>query len=166
MGIIDLFIGFVTIYFSVYNFPPFYEFEWRDNLLKLFIIDGQNFRTLYYLDLIQNSYDVPDKIFPRGISGIEKIISLITDTKAEKINKIQQDENLIKFEYGLNPSSLVYMLMVKKDLISSNHLLRLIRKQFESFYKDILTNLDELNEDQNQLFLSFNIIMDNILQKG
>ncbi|MHA1106043.1 MAG: hypothetical protein ACTSPN_10045 [Promethearchaeota archaeon] len=168
-GVLILFIGFLIMYFSVYNFPPFYEFEWRENLYKLFIINHKNYTTLYSLDLTQKSQfksENIDRIFSKGISGIEKIITLITNSKVDKINKIQQDEYLILFEYGLDPSSLIYIFIVKEDLFSSIHLLRSVRKHFESFFREILLNLDDLYENQEQIFLSFNNIMDIILQKG
>ena len=168
-GVLVLFIGFLIMYFSVYNFPPFYEFEWRENLIKLFIFNSNDFKTLYLLDLVQNSRsnnhsENINEIFSKGISGIEKIITLITDTKTERINKIQQDDFLIMFEYGNVPLSLIYVFIVKKDLISSKHLLKIVRIRFESFFKEILLNLDNIDEDQEKLFNNFNNIMEKILQ--
>lgn len=167
-GVIDLFIGFLIMYFSVYNFPPFYEFEWRENLIKLFIINHENYKTLYSSDIVQDPHfksENIDRIFSKGISGIEKIITLITNSKTEKINKIQQDDYLIIFEYGLNPSSLIYIFIVRKDLFSSIHLLRSVKMHFESFFREILLNLDDLDEVQEKIFLSFDELMDKILQK-
>ncbi len=164
-GVLVLFIGFLIMYFSVYNFPPFYEFEWRENLIKLFIINSNDYKTLYHLDLVQNSHSENiDRIFSKGISGIEKIITLITDTKTERINKIQQDDFLIIFEHGKVPLPLFYVLIVKKDLISSKHLLRIVRIRFESLFKEILLNLDDIKEDQEKIFINFNTIMEEILQ--
>jgi hypothetical protein len=117
------------------------------------------------LDLVKNSHSENiDRIFSKGISGIEKIITLITDTKTERINKIQQDDFLIMFEYGKVPLPLFYVLIVKNDLISSKHLLKIVRIRFESFFKEILLNLDDLEEDQEKIFISFNTIMEEILQ--
>ena len=168
-GILILLMGFLIIYFSVYNFPPFYEFEWRENLIKLFIFNPKDFKSLYHLDLVQNSHtnnyaENIDRLFSKGISGIEKLITTITNTKTERIDKIQQDDFLIMFEYGTVPISLIYVLIVKKDLISSNHLLKIIRIRFESFFKEILLNLDKIEEDQEKIFISFNNIMENILR--
>ncbi len=168
-GVLVLFIGFLIIYFSVYNFPPFYEFEWRENLIKLFIFNSKDFNTLYHLDLVKNTHSNNQSeningIFSKGISGIEKIITLITDTKTERINKIQQDDFLIMFEYGNVHLSLIYVFIVKKDLISSKHLLKIVRIRFESFFKEILLNLDNIDEDQEKIFISFNNIMEKILQ--
>jgi len=173
-GVGVLFIGFIIMYFSIYNFPPFYEFEWRENLFKLYIINQRDYSLLYHYNFIQefeknqetyqNLSNNRDLIFSRGIIGIESIITIITGIKNEKINKIKHGDYHIFLEYGANPSNITYVLVVKKDLISAHHLLKIIRTQFEVFYKEILLNLDNLKQEQKQLFESFEIIINRILQ--
>lgn len=168
-GVFILFIGFLIVYFSVYDFPPFYEFEWRENLIKLFIFNPNNYKTLYLLDIVQkinpnNNLENINGVFSKGISGIEKVITLITNTKIERIKKIQQDDFLMMFDYSSPPLSLIYVLIVKKDLISSTHILKVVKMQFESLFKEILMNLGKIKEDQENLFISFNNIMEKILQ--
>ena len=172
-GICELLIGFIIISLSVYNFPPFYEFEWRNNLLKLFIINQQNKRCLYSYDFIekfekkgtkgQNHPNNFDRLFSKGILGIDTIITTITGTKDKRINKIKKGDFHIFLEYGLQPSPITFVLVVKIDLISTHHLLKSIKSRFESFFKQILLNLDNLNEEHEQLFRSFDIIMNQIL---
>lgn len=174
-GICELLIGFIIISLSVYNFPPFYEFEWRNNLIKLFIINQKNKRCLYSYDFIgkfekkskkgQNHPNNFDRLFSKGILGIETIITTITGTKDKRINKIKKGDFHIFLEYGPQPSSITFVLVVKIDLISTHHLLKSIKSRFESFFKEILINLDNLNEEHEQLFRSFNIIMNQILQQ-
>ncbi|MFX1311498.1 MAG: hypothetical protein ACFFHD_02655 [Promethearchaeota archaeon] len=174
-GVGILFIGFIIIYFSIYNFPPFYEFEWRENLFKLFIINQRDYSSLYHYNFIQefdkkeesyqNLSNNIDLIFPRGIIGIENIITVITGIKNEKINLIKHGDFHIFLEYGVNPSNITYVLVVKKDLISAHHLLKTVRTKFENFYKEILLNLDILKREQRQLFESFDVIINKILQQ-
>jgi hypothetical protein len=167
IGILILLIGFLIIYFSVYNFPPFYEFEWRENLIRLYIFDSNNFKTLFHMNLVHESHlntKNIDRIFSKGISGIEIIINLITGSKTEKINKIQQDDFIIIFEYGNEPLTLIYVLIVKNDLVSSKHILKTIRVKFESFFKEILMNIEDIEKDQQTIFVSFENIMENILR--
>ncbi len=174
-GISELLIGFIIMSFSVYNFPPFYEFEWRENLSKLFIINQQNKSCLYSCNFIEQTNDYKDsnqsylynkdKFFPRGIMGIEYIITIITDTKNERINKINQGDYYIFLEYGVNQAYITYLLVVKKDLISAHHLLKSIRTQFESFFKEILLNLNNLKGQQEKIFGSFDFIMTKIIQQ-
>lgn len=166
-GVGVLFMGFIIMYFSIYNFPPFYEFEWRENLFKLYIINQQNYSCLYHYDFAlefdKNHSNNRDFLFSRGIIGIESIITLVTGIKNEKINKIKQGGLHIFLEYGENPSSITYILVVKRDLISAHHLLKTVRNKFEAFYKEILLNLDNLKQEQEQLFESFDTIINRIL---
>ena len=174
-GVSILLIGFIIMSFSIYNFPPFYEFEWRENFIKLLIVNQRNYSCLYNYNFVQkfdknkklnqNHSHNSDALFSRGIIGIESIITIITGIRNEKINKIKKDNILIFLEYGTNPSYITYVLVVKKDLISSQHFLKTIRIQFESFFEEILLNLDSLKEEQERLFGSFNIIMNRILQQ-
>jgi hypothetical protein len=171
IGVLNLMVGFFIIYLSVYNFPPFYEFEWRENLIKLLIINPKNYETLYLMDLVQKHQDHryaedANRIFSKGVSGIEKVITLITNTKTERINKIQQDDFLIIFEYANAPVALIYILIVKKDLTSSKHLLKIIQTRFELLYKEILLNLESIKGDQKEIFFGFNDIMKVILEGG
>jgi hypothetical protein len=171
IGVLFLMIGFFIIYLSVYNFPPFYEFEWRENLIKLFIINPKNNQALYIMDLVQeipshNHATKINRIFPKGVSGIEKITALITNTRAERINKIKQDDYLMIFEYTYEPISLIYILIVKNDLTSSKHILNTIKTRFELLYKEILINFENIKGDQIEIFISFNNIMNKILEGG
>lgn len=173
-GICELLIGFIIISLSVHNFPPFYEFEWRNNLIKLFIINQQNKNLLYSYDFIekfemknkknQNQPNNFDELFSKGILGVETIITTITGTKDKRINKIKKGNFHIFLDYGPQPFSITFVLVVKIDLISTHHLLKSIKSRFESFFKQILLNLDTLNEEHEQLFRSFDITMNQILQ--
>ncbi len=175
IGVGELLIGFIIICFSVYNFPPFYEFEWRKNLLKLFIINEQTNSCLFSYDFIeifnadsiksQKRLNQYDKFFTKGILGIESVIKTITGTKNEKINKINQEGGHIFLEYGTSPPNILYILVVEKDLISTLHLLKSIRLKFETFFKEILLDLEHLMEEQEKIFSSFDKIINQILQE-
>ncbi len=174
IGVGELLIGFIIISLSVHNFPPFYEFEWRENIIKLLIINQQTKSCLYSYNFIEklekkivtnkNHLGNYDKVFSKGILGIDTIIATITGTKDQRINKIRQGDFHIFLEDGSNPSDITYVLIVKKDLISSYHLLKSIRIRFESFFKEILSNLNDLKEEHFQLFESFDINLNQILQ--
>lgn len=173
-GVCELLIGFIIISLSVHNFPPFYEFEWRNNLIKLFIINQLNKNCLYSYDFVEkfekkskknkNNPNHFDELFSKGILGIDTIITTITGTKEKRINKIKKGDFHIFLDYGLQPFSIAFVLVVKIDLISTHHLLKSIKSRFESFFKEILLNLDKLNVEYEQLFRSFDIIMNQILQ--
>lgn len=176
IGVAFLFSGLLILFISAYDFPEFYELEWRDNLSKLFILS--NNECLYYSDLskfiknintFDNRYDTSklnshDKLFSNSLVGIEKVISTITGSKKDKINKIRQEDSYILLEYGKN-QELIYALFVKKDLGSIQHLLSSIKDRFESFYGEILQNLENLKGNKELLFGSFDSILYKVLKQ-
>ncbi|MFX1452693.1 MAG: hypothetical protein ACFFCM_17780 [Promethearchaeota archaeon] len=178
VGVGILLTGFIILFFSANDFPPFYEFEWKENLLKLFIINQKDNSPLYYCNLlevieqIKSSTEIhseitksyQDALFSGGIAGIESIIAALTDTKNEKISKIKHEDALILLEYGTEPLNITYALSVKKDIASHRHFLRGIKRNFESLFRGFLDNLDKLKEKKEQFFNGFNIIIENLLK--
>jgi len=107
-----------------------------------------------------------EDIFSGGLVGIDSIISTITNTEDEKINKIKQGNSLILLEHGSGfTSQLDYVLIVRQEQRSFRMFLNTLRNQFESFYKEILLNLNELEGTPDLLFLSFDIIIENIVHQ-
>ncbi|NVM03659.1 MAG: hypothetical protein HWN67_15115 [Candidatus Helarchaeota archaeon] len=178
VGVAILLTGFIIMFFSANDFPPFYEFEWKENLLKLFIINQKDNRGLFYCDLsevigqIRSPKEIEsdltkslrEKLLTGGIMGIESIIARITDTKNEKINKIKHEDSMLLLDYGIKPLNITYALSVKKDIASHRHFLNVIKTNFESFYREILLNLDNLKEKQEQFFSGFNTEIDRLLK--
>jgi hypothetical protein len=169
IGIAFLLSGFIIIFFSAVNFPPFYEFEWRDNLSRLYIINGDNNQYLYYYDFTKNPRKGTierrrDRLFSGGIIGIDTIISNITDTRDQKLGIIKHDNSYVLLEYGTRPFNIIFALMIKKELTSIQHLLKRIKNQFESFYREILLNLNSIKGNQALLFGSFDVILKGIIQ--
>ena len=179
IGVALLTIGFLIIFSAVYDFPPFYEFEWKSNLLKLFIINQKTKSCLFYYNFSEyfsqnnnisekkseTNQSELDTLFSGGIIGIEEMISMITGTEKEKINKIEQSDSFIFLEYGTNPAYLNYVLLVRKDLNSYGPFLNFVKSQFESFFREILLNLDDLKGNQELLFGSFNIIIKSMIKQ-
>ena len=171
--------GFIIIFISAYDFPPFYEFEWKDALLKFFVFNQNDYSIIYYCNLeeISKLLDAPlelrieysktsgDRIFSGGISGIETVVNSITDSKGEKINRIQQEDSLILLEYGTDPSFVTYALLIKKDMKSIYHFLKSLKRVFEVLFKEILLNLDDLKENKDLIFGSFDSIIKDFLRK-
>lgn len=178
-GVAILLSGFITIFISAIDFPPFYEFEWKDNLLKIFVVNEQNNTCLYYNNIAENYKKLKagnettgdsvksyrEHLFSGGISGIETIISTITDTKGDKINRIQQENSLILLEYGTAASFITYALIVKKDMKSIHHLLNSLKNVFELLFKEVLLNLDNVGNNYELIFGSFDIFIQDFLRK-
>lgn len=178
MGVSILLTGFIILFFSANDFPPFYEFEWKDNLLKLFIINQKDNKGLFFCDLTElieknssgneiedhSTKSLKEKLLTGGIMGIESIITQITDTKNEKISKIKHEDSILLLEYGLKPFNITYALSVKKDIASHRYFLKSIKSNFESYYKEILLNLDDLKEKQEQFFIGFTTVIESLLK--
>lgn len=178
-GITILLLGFIIISFSVYDFPPFYEFEWRENIIQLFIINQKTGEHIYFHDFTEifaQGYKETDskneltpddiaKLYSGGIIGIESVITQITNTKDERINKIEQKDTVILLTYSSVIPYITYALIIRKDLLSLGHLLDSIKQQFEAFYREILLNLENLKGDQKLLFKSFDVILRGILNQ-
>ncbi len=168
IGFTLVFVGFILTLVGLYTFPAFYGFKWEGNILKLFIINEKNNVCLYSHDFskIKSEHTQKDyeQLFSVGIIGIDIVLSAITNTRGEKINKIKQADSLILLEYSSGISSqIIYALVVKKDLKSNIYFLKSIKSQFESFYKEILRELDSLKGSEEQLFGSFDVIIEDLL---
>jgi hypothetical protein len=175
IGVALLSGGFIIIFISAFDFPPFYEFEYKAALMKFFVINRQTNICLYYGNLeemvaqleapLTRREEVPqsasDILFSGGIVGIGTIIDALTDTKGESIKRIQQGDSMILLEPGGILPSLTYALVVKKEMKSITHFLQALKKVFEIVFKEVLGNLDSFKENQELLFRSFeNYIID------
>jgi hypothetical protein len=174
-GVSELLIGFIIMAFSVYQFPPFYEFEWRESLQKLFVIDTDNRECLFYHNfqdteepktISENLDGNINLLFPKGIVGIENLLSTITDTQSVRIEKIKKKNSYIFLEHGKKFENLTFVLLLERDLKSANYFVKVIRNRFESFFKEILMNFEDIKVDQNRIFSSFDQILEIILKLG
>jgi hypothetical protein len=173
-----LMLGIFIFFIAVYYFPPFYEFKWKVNLIKLFIINQKNNHCLYNYDIYtylseklaapelrrEKSSEHIDKLFSGGILGIDSIISAITDTKDTHIDKIKHGEALILLDYGETPNYITYALLVKEDMDSIRYFLNTLKTQFESFYRELLKEIDFYEGKEELLFSSFDIIINNEIE--
>ncbi len=172
IGIALLLTGFVIMFVAANDFPAFLEFDWALNLRKFFIIDRNSNTFLYTHNFEKIPEDgeratMRDEIFSGGIAGLEQLIASVTGGEREEITRIDQEDSIILLEYGKVGISIIYALVVKKDLVSLRYFLQKLKEHFESFYKNILTTLEALRvgEGQERLFLSFGRIVKR-LQEG
>jgi hypothetical protein len=166
--LILLIIGFIIALMGLFTFPSLYGYKWDKNILKLFIINQEDNKCLYSYDFVERKSDTNqkdyEKIFSVGIVGIDMILSEITNTKRETMNKIKQSDSLILLEYGSGiVSQIIYVLVVKKDRKSNRIFLKSIKNNFESFYREILKELKYLKGSEEQLFGSFDIIIKDMI---
>ena len=176
---IFIFLGLLIIFFGVFKIPIFLEFHWREKLLSFFIIDSINLKIIYSFDFNtqKENIDFSSKnnidykklniLFPRGIIGIQDIISFIPDKQVNnKIQKIKKGEFLVHLRYSDKEfSSLIYCLVINKEMRSIDYFFKILQKRFESFYKYILVDLAQIEiNEMDKLFLSFDKIIKEILK--
>ena len=162
--------GLMIIFLGVFKFPAFLEFGWKQSLLHLSIINRNNYKVIYSFDFTEatNKSENQIKKFPKieesklilssGIIGIDNIISGIADSNSEHIDTIKQEDFLILLNYGDQPlSSIIFCLIVSKDMKSFRYFLKTIKNEFQQIYKNILINLNELKDVEDKLFLGFDV---------
>ncbi len=173
LSVSSMFIGLVFIYVALFNFPPILEFKWKESLLKLIVFNQENYSVLFTREFsIEDAHagelvkESSDQLFTGGISGIDSIISSVTNTEGAKIKKIKHGSSFILLEYSSKYENIpiTFALVVKEDLNSIRYFLFSLKEQFESFYKEILLNYAEIEGNVQQLFGSFDIILNNLME--
>ena len=167
--IVTLIGGQTIILFGIYEFPAFLEFDWKKSLIKMYIINHKDYSELYSYEFI-NIPDEPgtahssiEKIFTRGLVGIDQIVSSITHTEDKRIKKIKQDDVHILLDYGQEPIPLIYALVVFNEMNSIKYFLRRVATKFDKFFKHILLDLNAIKGKEEQIFSTFNEKMIKIL---
>ncbi len=163
-----IFIGLLFVIFGLFQFPVFLEFEWKENLLAFFVIESKSNKLLYSFDFSscnihkdkskEQSYIDEEKelFFSKGLSGIESVTSFITNSEAGKIGKIKQGNLLIQLIYGEEPvKSILYVLLVKKEMNSSTYFLKDLMNHFLTLYKSVLRNFEAISGSEEGIFSHF-----------
>jgi len=163
----------LIIFIAIYKFPAFLEFEWRENLIKLFILDQKRLSILYSYNFIKNDEIVNnsdeffnrDRLLTKGIIGIDDIIGSIRGIKTHKLEVIQHGNFLLLLRSGdIEYKSLTFALLIKKEMNSMRYFLTQIKKQFQGFYRDIFAEYELLNGEQVEMFGSFDLILKDLLK--
>nr|MDO8118738.1 hypothetical protein [Candidatus Sigynarchaeota archaeon] len=162
--------GFLVMFWAANDFPPFYEFDYKLNLEKLFVISEKDQSIIYEHDFSHEKEEgrdeARDQLFSGAITGIEEMLSAVTEGSGhegkKRLSKIDQKGSFIFLEYGDHGGlPLIYALVVKKDFSSMSALLKTVRLQFEGYFNEILAHYDELKHKANttELFNGFDIFI-------
>ena len=168
-------IGLLIIFYGTFKFPGVPEFNWKNNLLELYIIDVRNLFELYSYSFskIRNPYEEfrindsnnkNNQISSIGIVGISDVFDEITKTYQNRIKTIKYGEFTILLEYEKDPKShLLFVLFVNKNMKSLQLFLGKVKNQFLTTYKSILLNIDILERFRGTIFSGFDVILQEIL---
>ncbi len=165
------------IFLGVYRFPAFLEFDWKENLIKLFIIDPATRTSLYNYDFISkkdkelnyNELDLEnfrrDRFYSIGRFGFVDIIGAITKSEKSESDKIILGDLMFMYKYADPPySSIMFVLIVQKEMISFSYLLNSIKNQFQGFYSKILLEMDLFKGIEELFFSSFDVLLKNLIK--
>jgi len=167
-------MGLMITFLGSYRFPIFLEFKWKENILKLYIIDQNNFKTIYTYDFtkkeeknnfFRSRLTLPESrlLFSGGMKGINDIFTGITNIEGGKLKRIEHGNFIILINYGGEALSFImYCLLVKKEMNSINYFLKVIKNEFEEYYRNILLNLQIFNGSEEKIFSGFDIIINKI----
>jgi len=171
-------LGFIILLLGAIKFPVFLEFFWKQNLISLFIINRKTLKKLYSYNFTSHAKDMNDskkslininesiKLISQGMIGIIEIFTAVAETKDKKIQKIKQGGFSILLEYGEEPiSNIFFILLVKGEMDSNKYFLTTIKNQFQRMYKHVIPILEFLDGSSiERIFSSFDTIMKNILR--
>jgi hypothetical protein len=171
LGVSILIVALLIIFQSITNFPPFYEFEWKKGIQQFLIINPKDNKLLFFYDFTDPSREKYRKADKQkelsSLKGIKDIINRITTTKKEGLNSIKYGEHIILLSESKKKNlPLQYALIVERDLDTYKYILRKLRRQFESFFNEILRDFEEISQiqEQEQLFLSFDVILQSFIE--
>ena len=171
LGVAILTTGLITIFLAITNFPPFYEFEWKEGLSQFLVINPLDNTLLFFYDFsdpYREEFKKKDKKYLiGGLKGLNEIIDTITASESKNLNSIKFGEHFILQSQSKNQNlPLQYALIVDRDLNSYRHILRELQEQFEAFFKEILSHFEDLNtkQEQEQIFLSFDVIINSLME--
>ena len=168
-------IGLLTIIYGTFKFPGVLEFNWKNNLLKLYVIDARNLYELYSYDFnklryltnepeSRNNIEKNNKIQSIGVVGISDVFDEITKTYQNRVKIIKYGNFSILLEYERDPKSqFLFVLFVDKNMKSLQLFLKKVKSQFLNSYGGLLANFDIVDRFRETIFSGFDVILQNIL---
>lgn len=169
--------GLTLMFLGMYNFPAFLEFEWKNDLIKLYIIRKEALSELFsfdfteyidsskYQELTLKDDENRQKVLSKAIIGINSIFSTITGTNSSKTKKIKQADLMILLKYSnFGDYGLIFALIVNKETASIDYFLKQIREEFHDQFKNILSDPEKIKGIESDLFSSFKNRVINLLK--
>jgi hypothetical protein len=164
-------LGLLAIFYGTFKFPGVLEFNWKNNLLKLYVIDARNLYELYSYDFnkirsLAGDYnnEKNNPINSIGVVGISDVFDEITKTYQNRVKMIKYGNFTILLEYEKDPKSqFLFVLFVDKNMKSLQLFLEKVKTQFLKSYSGLLNNFNMVDRFRETIFSSFDLILQNIL---
>jgi hypothetical protein len=164
-------LGLLAIFYGTFKFPGVLEFNWKNNLLKLYVIDARNLYELYSYDFnkirsLAGDYnnEKNNPINSIGVVGISDVFDEITKTYQNRVKMIKYGNFTILLEYEKDPKSqFLFVLFVDKNMKSLQLFLEKVKTQFLKSYSGLLNNFNMVDRFRETIFSGFDLILQNIL---
>jgi len=161
-------IGELMIFLGIFRFPAFLEFDWKEHIYSLYVIENENFSILYQHEFedkreIKQYQELADSLI-KGVLGIDKIVSAL-GTSDKQIERITQGDLILLISSGsLKPVSIVYILIVDKDMESYPYFLSEIKNKFEFYFSEVLFELESIKGHEDLVFSGFDLAVKKLLK--
>jgi len=164
-------LGLLVIFYGTFKFPGVLEFNWKNNILKLYVIDTRNLYELYSYDFNKirnlagdNNNEKNKPINSIGVVGISDVFDEITKTYQNRVKIIKYGNFTILLEYEKDPKSqFLFVLFVDKNMKSLQLFLNKVKTQFLKSYGGLLANFDIVDKFRETIFSGFDVVLQNIL---
>ncbi|MFW9970113.1 MAG: hypothetical protein ACFFDF_07925 [Candidatus Odinarchaeota archaeon] len=138
IGVLLQLIGIAFFAFFFLKFPTFFEFEWKNKIEEVFLIN-QNGACLFYKSYTQKIDTLNEHLITSAITSVNIMLSEILKPGSREISVIKKKGKVIH----IIPSDLITGVIFSKE---ESKTLQLYMKQLvskvEQVYKNILVNWD------------------------
>ncbi|MHA1804433.1 MAG: hypothetical protein ACTSU4_07845, partial [Promethearchaeota archaeon] len=91
---------------------------------------------------------------------MESIISFISESTNDNVDKISHQKYLILIQHAEKPFDfLIFYLFVKKELNSLRYIIKQVKEEFIKLYSPILMKIAQSKEFKQKLFSSFDTVI-------
>ena len=130
--------------------------------MNLYILENKHYNQLFTYNFLKNEQTFRHEMISGGILGIESIVSAITDTHNRKISRIEQKGMIILLEYS---ESVIYTVVVNKEMRSIHHFLNSVKESFEETYKNYIEDINLIRGKEEIYFVGFDTTIKEILEQ-
>ena len=126
-------LGMALIFVGFYGYSFSFEFQWRESLVSLIIVDKSSNLCLYHKQFLESKQKSED-LFAEGIPSIVEVIKNFTDSLQE-VDVINMGNRLLLLEHG---KRIIAAFLVTKNLRQIRYVLKQICTKFEIVFWDYL----------------------------
>ncbi len=138
IGSILQLLGLVFLAFSFLKFSIFSEFDWKNNIEEVFLIN-KNGACIFYKSYIQKLDSLDKHLITSAITSVNIMIKEILKSGSKETSVIKKKEKLIY----LFPGDLITGVIIsKKELNTIEFYMKQLIMKIEQVYKNILKNWD------------------------